>query len=131
MSKLFNGLVIVVLLITVSMWLTIPYIEKYWLSDQAMDLVSANGWGALVSVPTIFYWPILGYWIAVSVGLLLRIKPARTAYVVGLVVFSIVDLVSGFVVLLPFEAGLVGITSLLDGAIVAIAYFTSVEREFR
>ena len=118
------------LIITVAIWVTIPYIEKYWLSEQALDLVSANGWGGLVTTPSILYWPILVYWVAVSVGLLLRRKSARTIYFAGIIIFSIVDLVSGFVVLMPVEAGLVEITSLLDGAIVAIAYFTSVSREF-
>lgn len=66
-----------------------------------------------------------------SVGLLLFINIARTAFVVLYVVATISGLFYGIQVLSPIEAMLANLISVGDGAIIAIMYLTSVSEAFR
>ena len=129
MNKLFNSIVIVALILTVIYWV-MPSIDKYWLSDEELDLLSANGWGSVFPNSSFIYWPLLAYWVIVSLGLLKRIKIARTLYAIGIVIFSIASFMWGFSVLTPIEAGMSNILSLLDGAILVMAFLTSISNEF-
>lgn len=130
MNKLFNYLVIITLALTIILWF-IPQFDKYWLSDEALELLGANGWGSFVPNPEILYWPQLIFWSVISIGLLKRIMMARTIYLVGLVAFSVVNFGWGFLVLSPIEAGLYNLICMMDGAILIMSYFTSVAGEFK
>lgn len=130
MSKLFDSLILVSLALTVLFWVA-PLFDESWLSVEAIDLLGANGWGAFIPNPGFLYWPFLAYWVVVSIGLLKRINAFRTIYFSGLVVLGVASFGLGFMVLSPVEAGLYNLINLLDGAIVTLAYFTSVSNEFK
>jgi hypothetical protein len=116
--------------LTIVVW-CVPLFDKYWLSDEALDLLNANGWGSFIPNPEFLYWPQLIFWVVISIGLLKRIMVVRTIYLFGLIVFSAVNFGWGFMILSPVEAGLYNLIGILDGAILVISYFTSVANEFK
>jgi len=129
MTKLFNFMVLVALALTIVLWF-IPVFDERFLSDEALKLLSANGWGSFIPNPSFIYWPQLIFWIVISIGLVLRIKAARFIYFLGIIFLAVVNFGWGFLVYSPLEAGLANLINLLDGGILIMAYFTSVNNEF-
>ena len=129
MKRIFDSIVLISLALTVAIWV-IPLYDHNWLSDQELNLLNASGWGAFFPYPNYIYWPMLLFWSITSVGLYLRIKIARTIFLIGIVIFAIANFGWGFAVQTQLEAGLTNIITLLDGAILTMAFLTTVNNEF-
>ena len=129
MGRIFNTLVLVALALTVVFWV-IPKIDYLWLNEVELNLLKSNGQNSILPNTPIIYWSILGLWIFISIGLLKRVKYFRAIYVVILIATCIASFLWGYVVLSPLEAGIVNLLGMLDGAILTLAFFTSVGKSF-
>jgi hypothetical protein len=69
-------------------------------------------------------------WLVLSVGLLLYIRIARTSFLVFIVAFGIANFFWGFKVFAPYEVAVGNFIGLFQGAILALAYLTSVSDKF-
>lgn len=130
MQLIFRSLVAVSMVVTMLFW-SMPLIDYMWYSNDQLALLDQGGLGATLVPGEILYWSELGMWLLVSVGLLIFIPIARTAFVVLYLVSMPLTFFYGIQVLTPLEAFLSGTLGLLDGAIITIMFFTSVSERFR
>ena len=129
MNKPFNIAVISALVLSTIFW-ALPFLDHYYLSDEAIELLGANGWGSIIPNSSLIYWGLYVFWVLVSAGLILRLSIARSAYAGGIIIIGIANFAWGFRVHTPLEAGIGNIIAMLDGAILVMCFFTSVCHEF-
>jgi hypothetical protein len=129
MKNLFKYLIATSIILTVIYWL-LPYIEPYWLSPEDMQLIYADGYKSYIPLQGWIGWVMFVIWIALSLGLFLFKKVARKGFLIFLIITSGVTFFWGFLVQTPVSAGIGNLLSITDGAILVMAYLTSVSDEF-
>ncbi|MGH8617562.1 MAG: hypothetical protein ACREUW_07695 [Burkholderiales bacterium] len=127
--RLFHRLVIASALIgiflSVSPWLPLPLSPELYL---ALDAIGA---GALApSLWHITWWIIQPLWLLAAIGLYTFQRWARWLFVGVYTVSTMASAVGGAVVWLPWEIVLFTITTLMDGAIIALAFLTPLRERF-
>ena len=108
----------------------LPYTYGYLDSDMGA-LLAYSGYGAIMQGGAVFGYAIFTAWIACAIGLFLFYNVARTAYV-GLIIFTtaLVPLL-GTTVETAGGSLLIDISSIMDGAILAMAFFSPIRNEFK
>jgi len=107
-----------------------PFYEHLWLSAEAINLASHANWGSFIPYHPAIYFGLLAAWLVITLGLLLFKPIARTAFVAMQAIMIIATLFWGFQVLPPVAAALNELVVLLDGAILAMLFLTSVAGRF-
>ena len=129
MRKIFLTLVITALVLQVS-WFFLPYSWNYIYNKEELALLSWHGYGAYLDIYGPIPYLILVLYGAVSIGLVYFKKWARTAFVALTVISIITTPLWGFAVS-PAIDGIIGyIITLADGAVLSIAFLTSLGAEF-
>lgn len=99
-------------------------------SGDIADALGWSGFGAVLILPPVVYWATVALWIAATIGVYFFIPAARLLYtcLVGLTLFS--SLIGGMHVSLPVEAFLLTIATLSDGAVLVLAYWSPLRKQF-
>jgi hypothetical protein len=129
MEKLFRILVIA----SISLYLVeviLPFVDYLWLTQEELDLMSWTGYGGAIKSSYTLYWVMSGVWVGLFVGLFFFISVARKLFIAYLILILVLTPFFGYSVQAPFAGALNTITNILDGAIIAIAYLTSVDKLF-
>jgi hypothetical protein len=129
-EKLFRVVVVASALVYVVLW-SLPYFDWQLHSDAEFELLQLNGHGSVLPFPPALNWFLCLAWLLTAVGLFFFNPFARAAFVVLVLVSGVADFFWGFVVQSSWESGLLNITTLLDGATLAMAYLTPVSERFR
>jgi len=129
MKNLFRYTVVISTVLFVMLWL-LPYFDYLWLSEEQLNLALADGYGSYIPNHPLIYWSLFVAWFTISVGLFFFVTVARTAFFALLVITVLADFFWGFRVLPPISASISVIVTLSDGAILTMAYFTSVSNYF-
>jgi hypothetical protein len=130
MEKLFRYFVATSILLTIAYWL-IPYVDISWLPEDELRLLQADGYKALIPRHPAIYWGLFFVWIFTLIGLLFFKKIARTAYFGLFVLMTLAEPFFGYLVLSPIEAMIDNILAVAQGAILAMAYLTTVGARFK
>lgn len=105
----------------------------FWrnLPGDAADAIAWAGFGAVLAFPPIVSWATVALWIAATIGVYFFIPAARLlyAFLVGFAMFT--TLVGGVHVSLPAEAFLIYVSSISDGAVLILAYWSPLRKRFR
>lgn len=117
-------------LILYLIWFAMPYSWIYFYKGEELNLLSWANYGAKFDTDGPMPFIILLAYIIVSIGLVLLKKWARTAFLSLTVVSVVLSGIWGFLVSPPVDAALGYIVSMSDGAILTIAYLTSLGGEF-
>jgi hypothetical protein len=128
--RIFRALVVAATAIYV-VWFLQPY-GLGDLPDVEHQLLEHDRYGALLPVQhPLFYCTWFCLWLVASVGLFLLQNWARhlflALYVIGIALVPF----AGFTVQLPIDTALSAVNTLLNGAILALAYLTPVSASFR
>ena len=110
------------------LYVVLPMLGIIELEQQEYDLLSYSGYGG--SIPEIVGWVQLILWLVSAVGLYLFQNWARTLFLVLIVFDAFSIFLGGYVVLMPLEAFMANLIAIADGAILVLAYFTTVSKEF-
>jgi hypothetical protein len=129
MESIFRYLVVATAALTVLFW-AMPYFDYMWFSDEQLNLLDQNGLGAVILGNDFIYWGTLLIWLALSVGLFFYLRFARVGFIAFYVLSLGLGLFYGVQVLTPYESTISSLIGLADGAIIAIAYLTSVGGKF-
>jgi len=117
----------------ISYLLNIAGIWVFWrnLSGDTADAVAWAGFGAVLALPPVVYWATVALWIAATVGVYFFIPGARLlyAFLVGFAMFTM--LVGGVHVSLPAETFLIYVSSVSDGAVLVLAYWSPLRKRFQ
>lgn len=129
MERLFKAIVAGSTVLFVIFWL-LPFIDSLWLTDPEIRLLRADSLGSVIPNSPFIYWGMFSLWLLLSVGLFLYVRAARTGFLVMLILVSVANLFWGFRVFSPLGITLSYIITLCDGAIVTMAYLTSINEKF-
>ena len=130
MEKIFRVFV-VANVVAFSIYVIIPYIDSIFHSNEALDILAYSGYGAIIKLPSIYQWFSTLIWLPVSLGMFYYNSIARTLFLVLTIFFALTSTLHGFVVLTGYEVMVYEFTTLLDGVILTMAYFTSVSEKFK
>jgi hypothetical protein len=105
----------------------------FW-RDLPVDTANAVAWagfGAVLALPPVVYWATVALWIAATIGVYFFIPGARLlyAFLVGFTMFT--ALVGGVGVCLPAEAFLLYVSSMSDGAVLVLAFWSPLRKRFQ
>ena len=129
MTSIFSRLVIASA-VTYTAWFFIPFAWGYLYDYSILDLLVWNSFGSKVNVNGPIPYIVGLVYVASYFGLLSYKPWGRTLFVV-LAIFNIVSTpLWGLQVVGTYDASLGYLVSVLDGAIITMAYLTSVSREF-
>jgi hypothetical protein len=129
MVRLFRALVLISTVLFVVIGI-MPFLNHLWLTPDQLHVLSYDGAGSLIPAHPMLYWGQLVLWTAISIGLFFFLSVARTAFLVLNVITIVATFFWGFRIIPPEAAGLGGIVQMADGAILMMAYFTSVAERF-
>lgn len=136
MDKIFKQLVIGSVLLHTLLWFS-PYFSYLWMDDGMLEmLVSAGGYGAILPYDEyarfFMLYDVVVYFgfVLSSIGMLFFYNSARVIFTLLIAVSLVFILFSGMVVSIEGDAFLGEILSLLDGAILALAYLTPLSKKF-
>ena len=107
-----------------------PYYDYLWLSQYEIDFLSNNGAQAVVVIPDIAYHFLMLSWVASSIGMFFYINLARKAFALILIFTVLLSPFLGWLVFSPIESTIVSILNIIDGALIVMAYFTSISLNF-
>src|SRR5688572_9336745 len=127
--RLFQSMVVASTAIGAFLWIW-PYLPLP-ISEQTMAIRDADGIGALL--PWASYWVLTALqpiWVVAGIGLYFFLWWGRlllaAAYAAGIVA----NLVGGMIIWLPWEAVLVTLATLLDGAVLTLAFLPPLSKYF-
>lgn len=129
MRRLFRWLVAISTGLFVLTWL-LPFFDYHWLNAEELDILSWSGYGTILPSNDVIYWVLFIAWLIISVGLWFFISIARKAFLFLIIATSIASFFWGFNIHTPIENGIRNIVLMTDGAILVMAYFTSISNEF-
>lgn len=130
MRELFRWIVVVSTGLFVLVWL-LPFFDYRWLNQDELDVLSCAGQGSVLPSNVFIYWGLFVLWLIVSIGLWFFVAAARTAFLSLLIITSIASFFWGPSIRTPLETGIGNIVMMSDGAILVMAYFTSISSEFK
>lgn len=108
----------------------LPYLSQGMMSNEAINLLLWRGYGAILPLPQGVFWLIVLLWIAAAVGMFNFSSAARVFYLILAVFGTSMSLLWGFNVQTALESFLASVAGTLDGAILAMAYFSPLKEEF-
>jgi hypothetical protein len=107
-----------------------PYFDYMWFSNEQLYLLDQSGMGAIFEGNDFIYWGTLVAWLISSVGMYFFIPLARILFALLSISGVLLSLVYGVQVLSPSESTLSGLIGMIDGAILVMAFITSVGLNF-
>lgn len=130
MEKTFKTLVLTSFLLFLTWWF-LPYAEPYLAPDaETLSFWESTGFDARMLLPNWFYNLWLVFWIVAYAGLFMMHRSMRTIFLAGYVLSLIMAPFLGSVILSPWSSVVSNIGMLLDGAVLALAFFSSVAPRF-
>jgi hypothetical protein len=129
MNRIFRIIIVISLAILCLKWI-LPFFDYLWLDQTDLDLLNWSGHKSMITISPLIYWIMFAIWILLSLGMFFYNKLARTLFVAYLVVSFMLIPVFGYSVQSPLYLFLSGAESMLDGALIAIAFLTTVDSKF-
>ncbi len=129
MKRIFQILVVSSIILHI-IWFFLPSFWVYIYNKEELSLLSWHGYGSNIDTyGSIPYLGLLGYMVA-SIGLIFFKKWARTAFLLLTIINIILTSIGGFSVSPAIDGATSYLVSISDGAILTIAYLTSINTNF-
>jgi magnesium-transporting ATPase (P-type) len=130
MIKIFRAAVILSYVLFV-VYMVKPYVDTSFHDEETLKILSLNGYGAVISLSAWTDWIFLGIWFVLAVGMYLFNPIARLVYLLMVVIFTLLGPFFGIYVGTGTELALFQAIAYLDGAILTMAYLTSLSKKFK
>lgn len=111
-------------------YLIIPFFDSYLVDESERYILSYSGHDYLYGITSIASWLFVGALLLAMLGMYFFIYKSRIIFSLLLCIGLIITFVSGMVVETGFEAFLYELHCVLNGAILSIAYFSSLSDRF-
>lgn len=108
-----------------------PLFDEPFYSEDARNVLALDGFGATVTVGTTFVSALFLVVLAIRSSMYLFVRWARTAFAALCLIYPFFNLFLGFRVVTPVEMIMIHFVTVADGALLAMAYFSSVSNSFR
>ena len=116
---------IVVSLLTYYMYVGVGYVDTPYLSEEELNLLSWGGHGAIIQFHPIVHWGLVFIWLPLAIGMWFYNSLSRKLYLILAMSFLMLNPFVGYSVSTGYEMMFYQTTTFLDGAILAMAYFTN------
>ena len=127
--RLFRTLVVASLLLYYAFFASFIFSSQLFGDEQA-SVLAYNGRGALLTLPSLVFWSLQFLWAVSAVGMVLFQRWARTLFVL-LTVYSFFGLLAGgLLIQTGSQAALFLLVNLADGAVLFMAYLSSIAPRF-
>lgn len=130
MRRLFRTLLVASLLLYVG-WVASYYYAFVLFSEDVAKVVVHNGAEAWVYLPEGLFWILPVLWLIATIGMWQFSQGARGFFVALTLASIALSVVSGISIQSGPQAAVAQVINLIDGAILAMAFFTSLDSEFR
>ena len=120
--------IIVGAILYIAFWF-MPYSYGYY-NGEIQSLLSYTGFAATIQFSDTVSWIIFFMFLFCSLGMYLYRKIFRTAFLLLLTTITIISSLTGVSVITGVDVMLNDITSILDGAVLAMAYFSPIKDKF-
>ena len=129
MTKIFRFLVLLSLGVYV-LWYCFPYLDPHLFNQERLVIWSYSGFDAKFEFPQWHSYLWLAFWVVVTYGLYRFAKWSRDALIIGYIVGYFLAPIYGTDIQSPVSSVLGDLTTLLDGIIIGMAYFSPVAERF-
>jgi len=129
MNNIFRSLLVISGVLYVAFYF-MPQFDYLWLDAESIMFLSNNGANAILALPAMAWDVIFLLWLLCIGGMYFYVNMARRVFAMLLVVSIALTPFNGYVAYSPIEYSLVAALDIIDGALVVIAFFTSVSQEF-
>jgi hypothetical protein len=129
MRETFRGLVVVSTALYLVFWF-LPFIDWRWYSPEVLELRGMSGFDAKLVWPIFVDYLLLAAWLLAAIGMYFFRASARSLFLWLYIITTLVDPFRGTSVFTGVDVMLFSLSTVMDGAVIAIAYLTSVERLF-
>ena len=122
------------IVISTGLWLVLwflPVIDSGWYTEEQMNLLMWDGWSAEIVSSQSSDWLLFAAWLSCSIGLFFTVKYTRECFVFLAIATTLLSFFWGFRVSAPLENVLISIINMADGAVIYMAYFSSVRERFK
>ncbi len=130
MIKLFRSLVVVSSL-SYFLFLGSWYLFTPYLSEDVLAVLTWTGYGAIIQLPPFVSWALVLFWLLIAIGMYFFNSTARLLYLVFTIFFILTTPLYGLFVSTAYDLVFLEITNFLDGAILAMAYLSSISAKFK
>lgn len=121
------------IVISTILWLILlflPYFDLVWYTEDEINLLAWDGWNRKLVMSNATYWFICSLWLSSSITLFFTVKYSREFFLFLVCSTTLVSFFWGFRVFAPIENVLAEIITMADGAIIYMAYFSSISQRF-
>jgi len=108
----------------------LPLVDHAWLTQKELDVLSYVGYGARFDMPMLVWRGFTIIWFPIMVGMIVRWYWARVGLLLWLTASIGLTIFGGLVTKSALGAALSHAGYVVDGAIVAMAFFSSVASDF-
>ena len=130
MTKLFRSLVLLSLGLYV-LWFYFPLLDPYLFDEERLAIWEYSGFDSKFDFPLWHSYLWLAFWAVVTYGLFNFAKWSRDVLIIGYIVAYFLAPIYGTTIQSPVSGILSDLTTLLDGIIIGMAYFSPVAGRFR
>lgn len=129
-NRLFRLLVAAAVVLHLVLWL-VPAAGGGWLDGFRGWLLDFDGYGADIRYTPVLYWCLFASWLLILAGLFFYVAAARSGFLALTGISIVLSSYWGVRVFAPREAALDTLLAVIDGALIAMAYFSPVRTEFQ
>ena len=129
-----NGIFRIMLVVNLGLylaWFIFPYSYKYWVSEESLQLLSYSGFEAFFIAPESTYWVMFAITACNLVGLFFYVNVCRSLFLVLLIVNLISQMTAGLTIYTGVESGILNVSLIFDGVLLAMMYLTTVSLSFK
>jgi hypothetical protein len=112
-------------------WVALPYFDEVFLHPEAQLLMKYDGYHSILGLPSAVSWIFVIVWVGLAIGMFLFLAPARTGYLILVLVFLFLTPLNGLRVQSGLESYFLDAVNILDGVVLAMAYFSKVSQYFQ
>ncbi len=109
----------------------VPYFQPRWLTEDQLNLLGWDTYGAIIQSPVWFYWAYYSLWLVILFGLFFYVRISRPLYLLFVVIGIVLSGFYGIRVYGPIDLIVGNILLTAEGAVLVIVYFTSISEKFR
>jgi hypothetical protein len=129
MTKTFRLLVLLSLGLYV-LWFYFPYLDPFLFDEERLAVWGYSGFDTKFEFPHWHYYLWLAFWTVVTYGLYNFAKWSRDVLIVGYIVGYFLAPIYGTAIQSPLSSVLGNLSTLLDGIIIGMAYFSPLAERF-
>jgi len=129
MERIFKSLIVLSVTLYVIFYF-IPYFHHFWLNEPEIHFWKNNGAQATLILPDFIFHLLMIAWVLTSIGIFYYNKIARSCFLLLIIATTLMTPFLGWSIYTSIESTIIVSLNMIDGALIVMAYLTSISHEF-